>query len=127
MSLPLTQHSSLLSTAPQASPEDMKQVAQAGFMSVMNNRPDFEGGEDQPTAASVEQAVHSQGMAFYNLPFSGGDLSPKLALEFARVLGHAKKPILVYCRTGTRSTAIFNMAVELGYLNPVDLSFIERD
>ena len=127
MSLPLTQHSSLLSTAPQASPEDMKQVAQAGFMSVMNNRPDFEGGEDQPTAASVEQAAQSQGMTFYNLPFSGSDLSPKLALEFARVLGHAKKPILVYCRTGTRSTAIFNMAVELGYLNPVDLSFIERD
>lgn len=126
MSLPLTRHSLLLSTAPQASPEDMKQVAQAGFMSVMNNRPDFEGGDDQPTAASVEQAAQSQGLIFYNLPFSGGDLSSKLAMEFARVLGHAKKPILVYCRTGTRSTAIFNMAVELGYLNPVDLSFIER-
>ena len=124
MGLEITQHTALLSTAPQASPEDMVQVAQAGFVSVMNNRPDFEGGADQPTAEAVGAAAVAQGMAFYDLPFSGAQLSPAVALRFAQVVGGAKKPILLYCRTGTRSTMVFRMAVELGFLNPDDLSFI---
>ena len=53
MGLEITVHTALLSTAPQACPEDMAQVAQAGFASVMVNRPDFEGGADQPAAQAV--------------------------------------------------------------------------
>ena len=61
MGLDITVHSALLGTAPQACPEDMAQVAQAGFVSVMVNRPDFEGGADQPTAQAVEAAARAQG------------------------------------------------------------------
>ena len=81
MGLDITVHSALLGTAPQACPEDMAQVAQAGFASVMVNRPDFEGGADQPTAQAVEAAARAQGLHFYHLPFSGADLSPRLALQ----------------------------------------------
>ena len=126
MGLEITQHSALLATAPQACPEDMAQVAQAGFASVMVNRPDFEGGVDQPMAQAVEAAARAQGLHFYHLPFSGADLSPALALRFAQMLGDAPKPILLYCRTGTRSTMVFRMALELGFLNPEDLSFVTR-
>ena len=126
MGLDITKHTALLSTAPQACPEDMAQVAQAGFVSVMNNRPDFEGGVDQPTAQAVEAAARAHGLHFYHLPFSGAELSPTLARQFAQMLGDAPKPILLYCRTGTRSTMIFRMALELGFLNPDDLSFIAR-
>ena len=126
MGLEITVHTALLGTAPQACPEDMAQVAQAGFASVMVNRPDFEGGADQPTAQAVEAAARAQGLLFYHLPFSGADLSPRLALQFAQMLGDAPKPILLYCRTGTRSTMIFRMALELGFLNPDDLSFVAR-
>ena len=124
MALDITQHSSLLSTETQVCADDMTYVAQLGFKSVMNNRPDFEGGLDQPTADAVNTAAQAQGMRFYHLPFSGGDLSPALAQEFARMIADAHKPILVYCRTGTRSTMIFRMAIELGYLNPTDLSLV---
>ena len=103
MGLDITVHSALLGTAPQACPEDMAQVAQA-----------------------VEAAARAQGLLFYHLPFSGADLSPRLALQFAQMLGDAPKPILLYCRTGTRSTMIFRMALELGFLNPDDLSFVAR-
>ena len=126
MGLEITQHSALLATAPQACPEDMAQVAQAGFASVMVNRPDFEGGVDQPMAQAVEAAARAQGLHFYHLPFSGADLSPALALRFAQMLGDAPKPILLYCRTGTRSTMVFRMALELGFLNPEDLSCVTR-
>lgn len=124
MSLEITKHHACLSTAPQASPEDMVLVAKQGFASVMNNRPDFEHDADQPTAQSVADAAHVAGMDFYNLPFSASRVTPELLVQFAQVVGQAKKPILLYCRSGARSTAIYRMAVEAGYLNAEDLSLV---
>ena len=122
MSLEITAHHVFLSTAPQASPEDMVLVAQKGFASVMNNRPDFEHEATQPTAQSVADAAQALGMDFYDLPFSPSRLTPELLVQFAQIVGQARKPILVYCRSGARSTGIFRMALEAGYLNPDDLS-----
>ena len=124
MSLEITAHHVFLSTAPQASPEDMVLVAQKGFASVMNNRPDFEHDADQPTAQSVADAAHAAGMDFYDLPFSASRVTPELLVQFAQVVGQAKKPILLYCRSGARSTAIYRMAVEAGYLDSEDLSLV---
>ena len=124
MTLQITQHHALFSTAPQASPEDMVLVAKQGFASVMNNRPDFEHDADQPTAQSVADAAHAAGMDFYDLPFSASRVTPELLVQFAQVVGQAKKPILLYCRSGARSTAIYRMAVEAGYLDSEDLSLV---
>ena len=124
MSLEITRHHVFLSTAPQASPEDMVLVAKQGFASVMNNRPDFEHDADQPTAQSVADAAHAAGMDFYDLHFSASRVTPELLVQFAQVVGQAKKPILLYCRSGARSTAIYRMAVEAGYLDSEDLSLV---
>lgn len=124
MSLEITRHHVFLSTAPQASPEDMVLVAKQGFASVMNNRPDFEHDANQPTAQFVADAAHAVGMEFYDLPFSASRVTPELLVQFAQVVGQAKKPILLYCRSGARSTAIYRMAVEAGYLNAEDLSLV---
>ena len=43
--------------APQLTPEAMAEAARAGFRSVMNNRPDFEAGPEQPTNAAIETAA----------------------------------------------------------------------
>ncbi len=125
MSLEITQRHALLSTAPQACPEDMAQVAQAGFKSVMNNRPDFEHEATQPTASAVRAAAQEQGMAFINLPFSPAHVDTQLVAEFARQIAAAPKPILVYCRSGSRSTGIFQNALERGLLNHDDLALID--
>ena len=124
MSLEITRHHVLLGTAPQASPEDMAVVAKQGFASVMNNRPDFEHDADQPTAQSVADAARAAGMDFYNLPFSASRVNPELLVQFAQMVGQAKKPILLYCRSGARSIAIYRMAVDAGYLDPEKLSLI---
>ena len=39
-----------VSVSPQLEPSAMAEAAQAGFRSVINNRPDFEGGPSQPTS-----------------------------------------------------------------------------
>ena len=124
MSLEITRHHVFLSTAPQASPEDMVLVAKKGFASVMNNRPDFEHDASEPTAQSVAEAARAAGMAFYDLPFSPSHITPELLVQFAQLVGQAEKPILVYCRSGARSTGIFRMAVEAGYLDSEDLSLV---
>ena len=72
----------------------------------------------------MADAAHVAGMDFYNLPFSASRVTPELLVQFARVVGQAKKPILLYCRSGARSTAIYRMAVEAGYLNAEDLSLV---
>ena len=59
------------SVAGQLSPEAMALAAQAGFKSVINNRPDFEGGPAQPTSASIEAAARAAGLAYAYLPVQG--------------------------------------------------------
>jgi uncharacterized protein (TIGR01244 family) len=41
----------------QLDPAAMAWAAQQGFKSVINNRPDFEGGPTQPTSASLYQSA----------------------------------------------------------------------
>jgi uncharacterized protein (TIGR01244 family) len=96
-----------LSVAPQLGPEAMAPVAQAGFKSVINNRPDFEGGPNQPTNASIEQAAKAAGLAYAFLPVASGYQSPEEIARFAELMTTLPKPILAFCRSGTRSGKLF--------------------
>ena len=62
MATPINALSPDFAVAPQMSPEDMTSVAAAGFKSVIINRPDYEGGPDQPTAAAVSAAAVEAGL-----------------------------------------------------------------
>ncbi|MBY0233934.1 MAG: TIGR01244 family phosphatase, partial [Burkholderiaceae bacterium] len=63
MSLPIQALTPELCVAPQLAPQAMQEAADAGFKSVINNRPDFEGGPDQPTSADMAQAAAAAGLA----------------------------------------------------------------
>lgn len=125
-SLAFTPQHPLLSTAAQLQPEQVVQAAQAGFAAILNNRPDFEHGAGQPTAQAIAEQAQAHGLAFFNLPFSPSDLNERLVVEFARMVGQAPKPLLVYCRSGARSAGIFHMALDMGYLAPEDLMFLSQ-
>jgi uncharacterized protein (TIGR01244 family) len=94
----------------QLDPSAMAWAAQAGFKSVVNNRPDFEGGPDQPTSASIEQAAREAGLAYAFLPVSPGYQSPDEIERFAELLARLPRPILAFCRTGTRSGKLYRAA-----------------
>jgi uncharacterized protein (TIGR01244 family) len=93
--------------APQLTPEAMAEAAQAGFKSVINNRPDFEHGPNQPTNAAIEAAAHAAGLEYRFLPVDSGWQSPEQIAAFARLLEELPKPILAFCRSGARSTRLF--------------------
>jgi uncharacterized protein (TIGR01244 family) len=89
----------------------MAEAARIGFRSVVNNRPDFEGGPDQPTSAQIEAAARSVGLEYRYLPVNGGYQSPDEIAAFARLLTELPRPMLVFCRSGARSSRLYAQAI----------------
>ncbi len=114
MSLPLTPIAPDVCVAPQLTPDAMAEAAAAGFRSVVNNRPDFEGGPAQPTSAQIEAAARAAGLEYRHLPVAGGYQSPQEIAAFAALLGELPRPILVFCRSGARSTKLYQQALQFG-------------
>ncbi|MEO5843785.1 MAG: TIGR01244 family sulfur transferase [Caldimonas sp.] len=110
MSLSVTHLSSDVAVAPQLGPEAMVEAAAAGFRSVINNRPDFEAGPAQPTSASVEAAARAAGLAYAFLPVAPSAQSADEIARFAQLLATLPKPILAFCRSGTRSGRLYSAA-----------------
>jgi uncharacterized protein (TIGR01244 family) len=92
--------------APQLSPADMAEAARAGFRSVVNNRPDHEGGAEQPTSADVGAAAQAAGLAYRFLPVQGGYQSPEEIAAFGALMQELPRPVLLFCRSGARSTRL---------------------
>lgn len=109
-SLPWRAIAADVSVAPQLTPEWMAVAARAGFRSIVNNRPDFEGGSEQPTSAAIEAAALAAGLAYRHLPVDGGYQSPQEIAEFARLLAELPRPLLAFCRSGARSTRLYAAA-----------------
>ena len=93
--------------APQLTPQAMAEAARQGFKSVINNRPDYEEGPEQPTNASIEAAARASGLQYAFLPVQGGYQSPEEIAAFAQLLADLPRPILAFCRSGARSTRLF--------------------
>ena len=96
--------------APQLTPEAMADAARMGFRSVVNNRPDFEHGADQPTSAQIEAAAHAAGLEYRFLPVDSGYQSPQEIAAFAALLAELPRPILAFCRSGARSSRLYSLA-----------------
>jgi len=110
MAIQVQQLSDDVCVAPQLGPEAMAALAQAGFNSVINNRPDFEGGPNQPTNASIEAAAKAAGLHYAFLPVAPNFQSPEEIASFAELLASLPKPILAFCRSGTRSGKLYRAA-----------------
>lgn len=98
--------------APQLTPEAMADIAQLGFKSVINNRPDYEEGPHQPTNASVEAAAKAAGLAYRYLPVASGYQSPEEIAQMAQLLQELPQPVLAFCRSGARSTRLYVLATQ---------------
>jgi uncharacterized protein (TIGR01244 family) len=111
-SLPLRPVADDVCVAPQLTPEAMTELARLGFRSVVNNRPDFEHGPDQPTSAAIEEAARAAGLEYRFLPVNGGYQSPEEIAAFAKMLDELPRPMLAFCRSGARSTKLFLLATQ---------------
>jgi uncharacterized protein (TIGR01244 family) len=108
--LPLRQIADTVCVAPQLTPDAMAELARLGFKSVVNNRPDFEHDTDQPTSAEMQAAAEAAGLAYRHLPVDGGWQSPEQIAAFAELLATLPQPMLAFCRSGARSTRLYQQA-----------------
>ena len=95
--------------SPQLQPGDMSELANAGFRTVICNRP--EGEEPgQPAGASLREAAEGAGMAFHHIPVSGGAFPSEALIAFRQVREEADGKVIAFCRTGTRSITLDALA-----------------
>ena len=106
----LQQLSADVCVAPQLDADAMAWAAQNGFKSVVNNRPDYEGGPDQPTSAVIEAAAKTAGLHYAWLPVLPAVQTPEDIARFKALLAELPKPVLAFCRTGTRSGKLYRAA-----------------
>jgi len=99
--------------AGQLLPIQMAEVAEKGFRSVINNRPDFEGGTEQPTSAQIEEAARVAGLHYVFQPVVAGQMTQFDVEVFARHFHELPKPVLMFCRTGNRSSSLYQAAKQM--------------
>lgn len=90
-----------VSVAPQISVADVGAARDAGFVCIVNNRPDGEA-PDEPQGADIAAACAEAGLAYHAIPVAGG-FSAEQATALHAVIDGAGGPVLAYCRSGTRS------------------------
>jgi sulfide:quinone oxidoreductase len=98
-----------VAVAPQIEPAEVAELAAQGFRSIICNRPDGEGA-DQPLFADIERAAAAAGIETRYLPVETGKVSDDDAMKFSAALAALPKPILAYCRSGTRSATLWALA-----------------
>ncbi len=105
-----TRLTDVFSTAPQIQPDDVAAIAALGFKTVINNRPDLEGGSDQPSSASIAAAADAIGLRYAYLPVISGQITEDQAKQFAQLLAESPKPVLAFCRSGARCQNLYALA-----------------
>ncbi|MEP3047079.1 MAG: TIGR01244 family sulfur transferase [Roseibium sp.] len=98
-----------LSVSPQITVNDLTDVVQQGFRSVICNRPDGEAS-DQPTFDEIERSAKRLGLEIRYQPIVPGKVSDQDAEDFGDLLNALPKPIFAYCRTGTRSATLWSLS-----------------
>ena len=103
--------------AGQIAPEHIRQIVEQGFKSIINNRPDFEGGTDQPTSSQIEETARAAGLDYVYQPVVAGQITELDVRSFANHYNELPKPLLMFCRTGNRSNNLYQLAKQMDLLD----------
>lgn len=95
--------------SPQIVPEDVAAIKAAGYVKIVNNRPDGEEA-DQPAAATIEAAAREAGLSYENVPLGREGITYDHIGGVRAALAAADGPVLLFCRSGTRSATLWALA-----------------
>jgi sulfide:quinone oxidoreductase len=95
------------SVSPQITPQDMAAIKEAGVRAIICNRPDGEG-VDQPSFEEIEAAAKKIGLEAAYVPVTYGKVRDEDVESFGAALKDLPRPVLAYCRTGTRSATLWS-------------------
>ena len=96
-----------LTIAGQVTPEQLRQVAQEGFKSVLNLRsPDEEG-----FLSNEQQQAEALGLYYVNIPVKFEAINDEIAARVLMQTNKLPKPTLVHCDSAMRAAAIVLMHI----------------
>lgn len=94
--------------SPQLEVADVTDAANAGIEVIVCNRPDNES-PDQINSAEIAALAQENGLSFFYMPMQGPNFTPEY-IEQVKTLTREGKKVLAYCRSGNRSSVLFNAA-----------------
>ncbi len=101
--------SDVFSVSPQIHPEDLQALVEQGFRALICNRPDGEGA-DQPVFKEIESAAAVVGLETRYVPITAGRVTDDDVAAFSAAMDALPKPVIAYCRTGTRSATLWSLS-----------------
>lgn len=98
-----------VSVSGQIQPSDIETIKQAGFVSIINNRPDGEA-LDQPESTEIAAAARAAGLNYYDIPMGREGVTPDMVASTRAALEESDGPVFAFCRSGTRSTTLWALS-----------------
>lgn len=92
--------------SPQIAVGDLQAIRDAGFTTVIDNRPDAEIPADLHTPA-MRAAAEALGLRFVANPVIGGALTMENVTAQAAAMAAATGPVLAYCASGNRCSIVW--------------------
>jgi uncharacterized protein (TIGR01244 family) len=92
----------------QITPDDVAEIKALGFKSIVCHRPDGEA-PDQPAFDDVKAQAESLGLEIRQVPFGAEGVTETKVQAFVDALDEMPRPMLGYCRSGARSTKIYEL------------------
>ncbi len=94
------------SVSQQISAEDFPAIAEAGFTTVICNRPDVENPPFLQASVMSEAAMQA-GLKFEFLPLTHQTMTPENIEKQFEMVENAGGPVLAYCASGTRCSVVW--------------------
>ncbi len=91
---------------------DVRLAAKQGVRTIMNNRPDGEA-PGQPLSADLAKVAEELGMTYVDHPIVPQSVTREDVEQFGKVCEQLDRPLLIFCRSGARSTRMWEMAEDL--------------
>ena len=96
----------------QISVADLDQIKAMGFKSIVCNRPDEEE-PGQPAFSEIAARAKELGLDIAHVPVGRMGVDADAVAGMVDALDEFERPMLGYCRSGARSTAIYEKSLHL--------------
>ncbi|MEY1555894.1 TIGR01244 family sulfur transferase [Yoonia sp. R2331] len=92
--------------SPQIDPADIPAIKAAGYVTIINNRPDAEIPPSHQSAA-MRALAEEAGLGFVDNPVTHQGLNMEMVTAQRDVMDAADGPVFAYCASGTRCTIVW--------------------
>ena len=92
--------------------EDLDEIKALGFKSIVCHRPDFEA-PDQPRFGDIAARAGELGLDIKHIPVGPAGVTADAVTAMVDALDEFPRPMLGYCRSGARSTAVYQQTLHI--------------